>query len=848
MNAPRNVLLRDRMRSIRLIKRLMHPETASLEMIMARPTSKTRMVDGFVEGFRNGNLSGWAYFPSDPSTRPGVEVTLEDRILAVARADEFRGDLLQAGKGDGRYGFSISSARLGLSSNQEFTLDVYVTGPSRHLLGQVVYRPTEFDSEVLSRFASIAEAALQNSGVLESETNADWTPANQPLYERLFDSVPVPSADVFRETNLSGAQRLCGYLDFTRYRFKTDRVFRTSESEDDFCGFLRWYLDQYTRIRGLRLPFSANDLSYLNALVHIPGTNNSLSKITWAYLLDDPELSKSINLRSDAYFFNVCYWWVFEKCLSLKVEDCLVPRAYEDRLMRIRDEWRTNEYPLAAWMETHFHRSTFLHFMDMRSPSHRRLYYLYLILASISGFKFVRYMPGRWVDELFELDGHELNRLVLLLSSSTRLTVPFRSRLEYSRMLLNDGFDLASRSYRYWTPGGHRVQSAALPRPPVVQPSTEVQLIGPLDKASGLGQATRLSSDVLHLTTLKHSSYNFSLDNPAPLQSYRDSELNSLKRAKINLIHLNAESIPLAFAYMPDVFSESYNIGYFFWELDTPANAHFLALHLLDEIWVSTEFGRSIYAPFTSKPVQNVGMAYEDSISVNREDARHYVDSNYAIPQSCFRFFVAFDSFSFVQRKNPLGVLAAFRAAFPDDPNVRLIIKTHNKDFVTDPIQERIWREVIAISEMDTRIVLINRTLPYSELILLKAGCDCYISLHRSEGWGFGLIEAMGLGIPVVATSYSGNMEFCSEESSWLVESDITYVHEDDYIFVTPGQKWAEPRLSHAVDVLRQVRMNSELRGAKAKNAQEYVRTHFSKASIARRYAERLNSILAIRK
>lgn len=827
-------------------KRLVESITPTLDKNMARSTQKVRPVDGFLEGVQNGNLTGWVYCPSSPSTRLSLEVVVDGNIRAAATADEFRGDLVQAGKGDGKYGFSIPVDRLGLSLGHESRLDVNVTGPMTHHLGHVMYTASEMDPDVLARFSAAVGALPLEAGVLYTEDGVDWNQPNEPLYELLFDPPAVPAVQEFPSSKIVSKQTLSGYLDFTRYRLRKDRTFRVDQSEDDFCAFLKWYLDHYSRVRGYRVPFSAQEISYLNTLVHVPGTNNSLSRITWAYLLQDNELYKTMSPLIDDHFLRICYWWTFEKAPSLRVEDCLIPRAYEDKLMRVRDEWRMSDYPLPMWMEIHFNRSVFLHFLDLRIALHRQLYYLYILLASIGGFKFIRYMPRRWVDEFFQGDARELSRLVSLLSSK-RVTLPFRDQPEYSRLLLRDGFDLTSASYRYWTPKGHRVHSAALPRPAAREPILDVQLIGPLDKASGLGQAARLSSDILQLTGLSFSPYNFSLDNPAPLQAFRGSEHKNPRRAKINLIHLNAESIPLVYAYMPDVFSGAYNVGYFFWELDTPADAHFLALNLLDEVWVSTDFGRSIYEPFTPKPVCNVGMAYEDSITVDRQEARRFVETNYGIPDPCFRFFVAFDSFSFVQRKNPLGVLAAFQAAFPQDPTVRLIIKTHNKDFVFDPIQERIWREVISIAERDDRIILINRTLSYSDLLLLKAGCDCYVSLHRAEGWGFGLVEAMGAGIPVVATNYSGNMEFCRDDNCWLVESDLKYVHDDDYIFVKPGQKWAEPRIDRAVEALRQVRCDSDLRAARVENGQKFVRSHFSKIAIAERYRSRLSEIISSR-
>ena len=144
----------------------------------------------------------------------------------------------------------------------------------------------------------------------------------------------------------------------------------------------------------------------------------------------------------------------------------------------------------------------------------------------------------------------------------------------------------------------------------------------------------------------------------------------------------------------------------------------------------------------------------------------------------------------------------------------------------------------------DPRVVLINETLNYDALLQLKAACDCYISLHRSEGWGFGMIEAMNLRVPVVCTGYSGNMDFCSDETAWLVDYEEVALERDDYIFVHRGQKWAEPDLSDAAANLRAVWSDPAARAAKVAAAHANVHKNFSAKAIAKRYEARLREIL----
>jgi glycosyltransferase involved in cell wall biosynthesis len=189
-------------------------------------------------------------------------------------------------------------------------------------------------------------------------------------------------------------------------------------------------------------------------------------------------------------------------------------------------------------------------------------------------------------------------------------------------------------------------------------------------------------------------------------------------------------------------------------------------------------------------------------------------------------------------------LIEAFTTAFPDDDDVRLLLKTHNRDYVRQPQQRKVWAEVSRLLQRDPRIKLLNETLPYRETLALKRGCDSYVSLHRSEGWGFGLIEAMGLGVPVVATAYSGNMEFCSPETAFLVDYDLVPVRHGEYAYASEGQVWAEPRLQSAADALRRVAADPAERERRTSAAAEYVQRNFSVQAVGGRYRERLEAIL----
>ena len=373
----------------------------------------------------------------------------------------------------------------------------------------------------------------------------------------------------------------------------------------------------------------------------------------------------------------------------------------------------------------------------------------------------------------------------------------------------------------------------------------DIQVIGPFRKASGLGQAARLSANLLEQAGYTVHRVDFTLDNPSPEDAARGLAVADFRPARVTLLHLNAETVPLAAAYLPDVFSNSYTIAYPFWELDSPGACHPLGMDLVDEIWVAPEWAVGVFQPHTDRPVVNVGMSYETLPEIPRTEARALLERVTGVGPQAFVFLVTFDSFSFMMRKNPLGVIAAFRRAFDGMPGVRLVLKTQNRTRVADPAQAGIWQAVDDALRQDSRIVLINETLPYEDLLRLKKGSDAYLSLHRAEGWGFGMIEAMNLGVPVVATAYSGNMDFCTPDTCWLVDYSLTDVGPQDYIFVRPGQKWAEPDVADAARQMRALYDTPAERERRATAARDLVRHAFSETAIAARYAAQMRRILA---
>jgi glycosyltransferase involved in cell wall biosynthesis len=838
---------------------------------------------GNIDGFIGHALVGWAV-PRDASLGPlKIGVFSSQGLITQGTANVYRSDVAGLGISSGHNGFAIPLDAIMLRAIRDNGGKVQLRSLSEPVFAIGSYdflRQTEYGTERSSEAAGAPLGTLQQKlfgagqqllGLLKIAQEQPAVSGSPPLarHHALFDTV-----DYINGGALPGL--MTGYSEYLYYRDKLEDRFAVHDDPAETEHFLSWFLSHYSTLRGgLRVPIPKKVLDYLNEPIRIVGQRFSLTRATWPFLLDVPSIRNSMAFEDREWLVWAIYWWSIDRAEALHVEDCLVPAHYIDLLSSTPDGWEGSPFAPSNFMERIHRQTPALATLDLSLLEDRRRLVLCLMMMAVQRPDYLRYMPAEDIEallapsksgvSLFAQFFREMTEGIPKPSqriSDTKKTavpaqdaaaeakayMPMISRADYASVLRLKGFDLDTRSFLTITPEGHRVEAAALPAV-ADDEIVDLQVIGPFEKASGLGQATRLSASVIaeigdDPAPITVNSVNFGLDNPAPEGFSRVGELSGYKRARVNLIHLNAESIPLAYAYQSDVFSGAYNIGYFFWELNTPAACHYLGMEMLDEIWVSTEYGVQIYQPEFKGPVSNVGMCYEELPEIPRAQARDFVQGLFGFEEKKFVFLVVFDSFSFVQRKNPIGVLKAFATAFEGNKDVRLVIKTQNRRRVADPVQIAIWKQVDALVKADKRIVVLNETLSYDDVLQLKKGCDAYVSLHKSEGWGFGMIEAMGLGVPVVCTAYSGNMDFCSEETAWLVGYEEVELAPNDYIFVREGQKWTEPDVADAARQMQAVYADPGARNTKATAGQAFVRQNFSAKAIAKRYETRLRDIL----
>jgi glycosyltransferase involved in cell wall biosynthesis len=557
----------------------------------------------------------------------------------------------------------------------------------------------------------------------------------------------------------------------------------------------------------------------------------------------------------DHRFLTVAYWWSIELAVKFGVEHFLVPDIFISALSSSQPG-DAGPFPINNFLSNYIERRA--HDLWLTDTPIQRLACYIRALCAPGGVHYALFFPPTILKTLASLPDPSLAQDGLLgigpadVDRVKRLAL---AALAYSarHKRLRSGRQHISAPIidREW----EKVSKKSAKRPshsadlPILDGGgstfpAPVRVIGAISSQSGLGQATRMTIDSLRSVSVQPQILDFYLDNPAPRTLFYHETPIAPTPGAINIMHLNAESAPLAPAYLkPELFEGAYNIGYFFWELPQAARCHHLALDLLDEIWVSSNFNLETYSALTDKPVVKVGMAVEN-LPVSSE-GRDGIRAAYDLPLGATVFMTTFDTYSFISRKNPAGAIRAFLAAFGQGgANVRLIIKTHNLTAVLgEPNARKLVTEIQELVAQDERILLIDETLPYAELLALKAACDCYVSLHRSEGWGFGALEAMQLGLPVIATAFSGNLEFCTPETAYNVPFRPIYLKPNDYIFVQPGDFWAEPDEAAAAAMMQAVVDDPEAARAKGAAAKAFVGAHFSQTAVGTRYRARLTEI-----
>ena len=319
-----------------------------------------------------------------------------------------------------------------------------------------------------------------------------------------------------------------------------------------------------------------------------------------------------------------------------------------------------------------------------------------------------------------------------------------------------------------------------------------VNVAGYLRAELGIGEAARQIVTALECADVPFAAITYR-EATQSRQDHPELEAPHEPVYDTNLICVNADGMEhFATTVGSDFFDGRYSIGLWWWEVSVfPPSMH-PGFAFVDEIWVGSEHARAAIAAETTKPVVKIAMPVE--VAPAQATSR----SELGLPDE-FLFLFTFDFFSVLERKNPLGLVEAFKRAFAPGAGPKLVLKSINGD-KTEGALRRLEEATAAHPD----ILVVDRYVTAAEKDAMAASCDCYVSLHRSEGFGLTLAEAMVFEKPVIATGYSGNLEFMHEENSYLVPYRLTTVPESCEPYPV-GVEWAEPDLDEAARLMRHV-------------------------------------------
>ena len=357
-----------------------------------------------------------------------------------------------------------------------------------------------------------------------------------------------------------------------------------------------------------------------------------------------------------------------------------------------------------------------------------------------------------------------------------------------------------------------------------------VNVSGYLDTESGMGEAARAS-----IRALEAAGVPIVLNNVPSILRAGDTAYRAAFQQDnphpFNLVHLNADNMP-AFRSRRGrrYFRNRYTIGYWFWELSTLRDDWVPFAGYVDEVWVATRFVQQAVEekcavitarmplPVVLPPVPPRGRAH------------------FGIKEGAAVFLYIFDVSSQTERKNPLAAIRAFRRAGLRHDQATLVLKFTNAEYDRSGVRQ-LHEEAAGLN-----VLLLEGYLDRPDLIALVNAADCYLSPHRAEGFGLTLLEAMRLGKPVIATGYSGNMDFMTEDNSYILNHRLVTLTRD-YGPYTRGAVWADPDIDHAAQLIRHVAARPAEAASRGERARQMVERDYSPLAAGTAMRQRLARI-----
>lgn len=359
-----------------------------------------------------------------------------------------------------------------------------------------------------------------------------------------------------------------------------------------------------------------------------------------------------------------------------------------------------------------------------------------------------------------------------------------------------------------------------------------VNLIGDIRAEIGLGQSMRLVANELDLSKYDFVIQNFQLGgNVRRNDTTWDHKMQKDAHYNINLFHINPYEIGMAYMYLDkEIWKDRYNIAFWLWELEELPEDYKKVIKFFDEIWTPSEFASNSIRKATSKPVHTI--PYYVTAACDPKYNREY----FGLPDDKFLYLVMFDSNSTMSRKNPVGAIEAFKKAFSkDDQEVGLVIKVNN------PAPENI-DFLQSMLKGYNNVYYITKVMDKIEVNSLIADVDVFLSLHRAEGFGLVMAEAMLLRTACIATNWSSNTEFMNSKNACMLSCKMTKIQKSEGCY-EEGGTWAEPSIDEAAMYMRKLKEDVDFYQQIVDNAYVSVSEQLGETKIVQMLETRLDDI-----
>lgn len=345
-----------------------------------------------------------------------------------------------------------------------------------------------------------------------------------------------------------------------------------------------------------------------------------------------------------------------------------------------------------------------------------------------------------------------------------------------------------------------------------------INLLGDISAETGLGQSMRILASIMQYGNIPFCVKQINLHG---CLEHNDNtwEHKKVEKAQysINVINLIPETWPADYNAMDrELLDYRYNIAYWPWELEEFPDRWVSCIETVDEIWTPSEFTSKSIRKKTDKPVVTVPHI------VDMDEEEDYYDRGYfGLPERKFLFLTMYDFISISERKNPQAVIRAYMKAFPrENEDVGMVIKVnHAEEKKLQRLKDQLhnYKNIYFITENMTR----------KEVDSLINAADVLVSLHRSEGFGLPVAEAMALGKPVISTNWSATREFMDETCACPVDYKLVELKKSIGPY-EKGNYWADADVEHAAGYMRRLWEDEEYRESIGENARIYLKEHLS--------------------